>query len=65
MCNASSVVAARPVRNARGTDGWPGTAAAHVDRPGVADPLMRKIRYLDKLIDELAKGKKMTSILRE
>jgi len=30
----------------------------------VADPLMRKIRYLDKLIDELAKGKKMESILR-
>jgi hypothetical protein len=31
----------------------------------VADPLMRKIRYLDKLIDELAKGKKMASILRK
>ena len=30
----------------------------------VADPLMQKIRYLDKLIDELARGKKMTSILR-
>jgi hypothetical protein len=30
----------------------------------VADPLMRKIRYLDKLIDELAKGKKLESILR-
>jgi hypothetical protein len=30
----------------------------------VADPLMQKIRYLDKLIDELAKGKKMESILR-
>ena len=30
----------------------------------VADPLMNKIRYLDKLIDELAKGKKMASILR-
>jgi hypothetical protein len=30
----------------------------------VADPLMQKIRYLDKLVDELAKGKKMTSILR-
>lgn len=30
----------------------------------IADPLMQKIRYLDKLIDELAKGKKMTSILR-
>ena len=30
----------------------------------VADPLMQKIRWLDKLIDELAKGKKMESILR-
>jgi len=27
-------------------------------------PLMRKIRYLDKLIDELAKGKAMEKILR-
>ena len=31
----------------------------------VADPLMKKIRYLDKLIDELAKGKAMEKILRE
>lgn len=31
----------------------------------VEDPLMRKLRYLDKLIDELAKGKKMETILRE
>ena len=30
----------------------------------VADPLMQKIRYLDKLIDELARGKKMATILR-
>ncbi len=30
----------------------------------VADPLMQKIRQLDKLIDELAKGKKLASILR-
>lgn len=30
----------------------------------VADPLMRKIRYPDKLVDELARGKKMESILR-
>lgn len=30
----------------------------------VEDPLMRKIRYLDKLIDELAKGKAMERILR-
>lgn len=31
----------------------------------VADPVMRKIRMLDKLVDELAKGKKMASILRQ
>lgn len=30
----------------------------------VADPLMQKIRYLDKLIDELAKGKAMEKIIR-
>lgn len=30
----------------------------------VADPLMREIRYLDKLVDELAKGKSMEKILR-
>jgi len=30
----------------------------------VADPLMRKIRWLDKLVDELAKGKAMDKILR-
>ena len=30
----------------------------------VEHPLMREIRYLDKLIDELAKGKKMDKILR-
>lgn len=30
----------------------------------VEDPLMRKIRHLDKLIDELAKGKKLEKILR-
>jgi hypothetical protein len=30
----------------------------------IEDPLMQKIRYLDKLIDELAKGKAMEKILR-
>lgn len=30
----------------------------------IEDELMRNIRYLDKLIDELAKGKKMEKILR-
>ena len=31
----------------------------------IEDPLMKNIRYLDKLIDELAKGKAMEKILRE
>ncbi|MBP2616887.1 DUF2200 domain-containing protein [Chryseobacterium jejuense] len=31
----------------------------------IEDELMRNIRYLDKLIDELGKGKKMEKILRE
>jgi hypothetical protein len=30
----------------------------------IEDPLMQKIRYLDKLIDELAKGKAMEKIMR-
>jgi hypothetical protein len=31
----------------------------------IEDPLMREIRYLDKLIDELAKGRPMEKILRK
>ncbi len=31
----------------------------------IEDPLMQKIRYLDKLIDEIAKGKPMAKILRQ
>lgn len=31
----------------------------------MTDPLMQKIRYMDKLIDELAKGKAMDKILRK
>ncbi len=31
----------------------------------IINPLTKKVRYLDKLIDELAKGKKMESILRQ
>lgn len=30
----------------------------------VQDPLMREIRYLDKLVDELARGKEFETILR-
>jgi hypothetical protein len=30
----------------------------------VADPLMRQIRYLDKLVDELAKGRPLEKVLR-
>lgn len=31
----------------------------------IEDPFMRNVRYLDKLVDELAKGRKMEKILRE
>ncbi|MFD1067956.1 DUF2200 domain-containing protein [Oceanobacillus locisalsi] len=31
----------------------------------IEEPLMQEIRYLDKLIDELAKGKKMEKVLRK
>lgn len=31
----------------------------------IEDPLTKKVRYLDKLVDELAKGKKIDKILRE
>ena len=31
----------------------------------IADPVVRKARYMDKLVDELAKGRKMEKILRE
>jgi hypothetical protein len=31
----------------------------------IEEPLMREIRYLDKLVDELARGKKLEKILRE
>lgn len=30
----------------------------------IEDPLMQRIRYLDKLVDEVARGKRMSSILR-
>ena len=31
----------------------------------IEDPIMRKVRYLDKLVDELAKGRPMEKILRK
>lgn len=31
----------------------------------IEDPLMREVRYLDKLVDELAKGRPMDKILRQ
>ena len=36
-----------------------GVRVEHID-----DPLMQKIRYLDKLVDELAKGRPMDKVLR-
>ena len=35
-----------------------------VDVEAIEDPLMQRIRWLDKLVDELAKGKPMEKILR-
>ena len=31
----------------------------------ISEPLMQEIRYLDKLVDELAKGKAMEKVLRK
>lgn len=31
----------------------------------IEEPIMKEIRYLDKLVDELAKGKSMEKILRK
>jgi hypothetical protein len=31
----------------------------------IEDPLMQKLRYLDKLVDELAKGRDLAKILRK
>jgi hypothetical protein len=31
----------------------------------IEDPIMRKVRYMDKLVDEVANGRKMEKILRE
>jgi len=36
-----------------------------VEVSNVVDPMMREIRYMDKLIDELAQGKQMDKILRK
>lgn len=41
-----------------GVRSWPVTGK------GISDPLMRRLRYLDKLVEELARGKEMSSILR-
>ncbi|GEA79869.1 hypothetical protein CUD01_03130 [Cellulomonas uda] len=30
----------------------------------IADPLMQQVRWMDKLVDELARGKRLTSVLR-
>jgi hypothetical protein len=35
-----------------------------VDVAAIEDPLMQRIRWLDKLVDELAKGRPMEKILR-
>jgi hypothetical protein len=42
----------------------PAPSAASASK-NIEDPLIQKLRYLDKLVDELAKGKKMEKILRK
>ena len=45
--------------------GWlTGYSARGVKQEGIEEPLMKEIRYLDKLVDELAKGKAMEKIKR-
>ena len=45
--------------------GWlMGYSACGVKQEGIEEPLMKEIRYLDKLVDELAKGKAMEKIKR-
>ena len=43
---------------------WNMINCIHYVKTNREEPLMREIRYLDKLIDELAKGKGMDKILR-
>jgi hypothetical protein len=54
--------AAAPAMNAARTEIKGVVCGVRVE--DIAEPLMREIRYLDKLIDELAKGKAMEKILR-
>ena len=45
--------------------GWlTGYSARGVKLESIEEPLMKEIRYLDKLVDELAKGKAMEKIKR-
>ncbi len=67
-------MAKSPVSTARGSDTGPrpgpnvalikGTVCG-IRVENIEDPLIQKIRWMDKLIDELAKGKKMEKILRK
>ena len=61
MCIRDSFFAAAPLNpNAQLITG----VVCGVRVEDIDDPLMQKIRYLDKLVDELAKGKSMHKILR-
>lgn len=42
----------------------PGRVICGVRVEQIEDPLMQRIRCMDELVDEVARGKKMTSILR-
>lgn len=60
--NLEEFFAAAPALNPRRTLITGTVCGVRVEE--VEDPLMRKIRYLDKLVDELAKGRPLEKILR-
>jgi len=61
-CDVATFFAQAPAFNPKGALVTGVVCGVRVEE--VQDPLMRKVRVLDKLIDELAKGKPMEKILR-
>ena len=59
-CSSNAAASARRAPNASAITG----VVCGVRVEEVEDPLMQRIRYLDKLVDELAKNKAMEKILR-
>lgn len=62
MANFEDFFAAAPKLNAKRT--LISGVICGVRIENISDPLMKEIRYLDKLVDELAKGRPMEKILR-